>query len=184
MATQTTSMTTGEFARAAGIPVASISRLIRQGKLKAKKKGGKWMIPQGQLDAAAVRALKNPVPGAKRSAPEKKAVRPPTAPKAKTAPPPSAAADAPSPAPEPGPARAVVTPEPEPAPDSPPQPEVRPADKTFTISEFAEMTYLTEKGVGEWLKSGRLKGVQTESGEWRILEINFQAADISRLLRR
>lgn len=184
MATQTTSMTTSEFARAAGIPVASISKLIRQGKLKAKKKGGKWMIPQGQLDAAAVRALKNPATGAKHSAPGKKAVRPPAAPKAKTAPPPLAAEDAPSPAPEPEPARAVVTPDQEPAPDAPPQPEVRPADKTFTISEFAAMTFLTEKGVGEWLKSGRLKGVQTESGEWRILESNIQSAHISRLLRR
>jgi hypothetical protein len=182
MATQTTSMTTSEFARAAGIPVASISKLIREGKLKAKKKGGKWMLPQGQLDAAAVRALKKPAPGAKRNAPANKAVRPSTAPKAKTAPPPVASAGAPPPSPEPEPVRAVVPPEP--APAAPPQPKVRSAEKTFTISEFAAMTYLTEKGVGEWLKSGRLKGVQTESGEWQVLESNIQSADISRLLRR
>ena len=46
------------------------------------------------------------------------------------------------------------------------------------------MTYLTEKGVAEWLKIGRLKGVQAESGEWRVLGRNLQVPDIQRLVRK
>ena len=41
------------------------------------------------------------------------------------------------------------------------------------------MTYLTEKGVAEWLKIGRLKGVQAESGEWRVLGRNLQVPDVA-----
>jgi predicted site-specific integrase-resolvase len=46
------------------------------------------------------------------------------------------------------------------------------------------MTYLTEKGVAEWLKAGRIKGIQKEGGEWQVLEGNLQVPDISRLLRK
>jgi hypothetical protein len=46
------------------------------------------------------------------------------------------------------------------------------------------MTYLTEKGVAEWLKIGRLKGVQAESGEWRVRGRNLQVPDIQRLIRK
>jgi excisionase family DNA binding protein len=173
MATQTTSMTTSEFAKAAGVPAASISKLIRDGKLKAKKAGGKWMIPQSQLDSAVVRTLKAPAIGAKRKALAKKTGHTRPAPKAKPAPLPKAAV-----------AAAPLSPESEPAAAAPPEPEARPAEKTYTISEFAALTYLTEKGVDEWLKTGRIKGVQTESGEWRVLDSNLQAPDIGRLIRR
>ena len=55
MATPSKSMTTREFAKATGIPAATISKLIREGKLKAKKEGQSWMIPQSQLAAKVVR---------------------------------------------------------------------------------------------------------------------------------
>jgi hypothetical protein len=42
------------------------------------------------------------------------------------------------------------------------------ATKSFSIAEFAGMTYLTEKGVAEWLKIGRLTGSQDDQGAWRI----------------
>ena len=55
--------------------------------------------------------------------------------------------------------------------------------KSYSVSEFAAMTYLTEKGVMEWLKTGRLKGQQESGGEWSIDAANLQVADISRLVR-
>ena len=133
MATQTQSMTAGEFAKAAGVSAARISKLIRDGKLKATKEGARWMISQNQLDAKVVRELKRTS--------------------------------------KPAPAIQAV-------------PETRPAEKTYTIAEFAAMTYLTEKGVAEWLKTGRIKGIQKETGEWRVLASNFLVPDISRLVRK
>ena len=55
--------------------------------------------------------------------------------------------------------------------------------KTYSVTEFAAMTYLTEKGVMEWLKTGRLRGQQESGGEWSIDAENLQVADISRLVR-
>ena len=133
MATQTQSMTAGEFAKAAGVSAARISKLIRDGKLKATKEGARWMISQNQLDAKVVRELKRTS--------------------------------------KPAPAVQAV-------------PETRPAEKTYTIAEFAAITYLTEKGVAEWLKTGRIKGIQKETGEWRVLASNFLEPDISRLVRK
>jgi hypothetical protein len=69
-------------------------------------------------------------------------------------------------------------------PAAPIRPEPLPAEKTYSIPEFAAMTYLTEKGVSEWLKIGRLQGVKTEAGEWRVLDSNLQVPDISRLARK
>ena len=60
MATPSKSMTTSEFAKATGITAATISKLIREGKLKAKKEGRSWMIPQSQLAAKVVRELGKP----------------------------------------------------------------------------------------------------------------------------
>ena len=175
MATPSKSMTTREFAKATGIPAAAISKLIREGKLKARKEGQSWMIPQGQLEAKVVRELG----------------KPPKPPKAKK---PSTPAAARTPARVAKPVRRAPTPSPAPkasaAPVPPPEPAVgvRPkgpsAEKTYSASEFAAMTYLTEKGVSEWLKSGKLKGVKTESGEWRVLASNLQVPSISRLVRK
>lgn len=174
MATQTTSMTTSEFAKAAGVPAAGISKLIRDGKLKAKKTGGKWMIPQSQLGSEVVRALKGPAGGAKRKAPAAKPARTRPAPKAMAAPPSQPPVMGAPASPEPEPGQAAVAPE----------PQARSEEKMFTISEFAAMTYLTETGVAEWLKTGRIKGVQNQNGEWRVLDCNLQVPDISRLLRK
>ena len=40
------------------------------------------------------------------------------------------------------------------------------------------MTYLTELGVGQWLKQGRLTGQQNEKGDWLIDAANLQVPDI------
>jgi len=167
-------MTSSEFAKAAGLSAAGISKLIRDGKLKARKEGGKWMIPQSQLGSEAVRAIKGkakagkaaPARGRQASKAAAEPSRPVSVPKA-----PVAAA--------PGAGHSAAT-----APSAAREPEVRPMEKTYTVAEFAAMTYLTEKGVAEWLKAGRIKGVLKENGEWRVLERNLQVADISRLLRK
>ena len=57
------------------------------------------------------------------------------------------------------------------------------AGKTYSIAEFAAMTYLTEKGVREWLKQGRLAGQQDQNGDWRLDAANLDKSDIKRLVR-
>jgi excisionase family DNA binding protein len=145
MAAADTSMTTQEFAEASGIPAAAVSRLIRQGKLKAHKKAGKWRIPRSELRAPGL--------------PAGSAAGPAPAPKAAALP---AAA---------GEAAAAAGP----AAEGP--------SKTLSIAQFAAMTYLTEKGVAEWLKTGKLEGRQV-NGEWRLPESNLEAPAVRRLIRR
>ncbi len=171
MANPTASMTTQEFSKATRIPAATVSKLIRDGKIKAKKVGKCWMIPAGQLEAKAVRELGKTTPPPK----SKKTSKPTTAAKAVK---PAAAKGA-------GPVVPVVpvAAEPVSAPEAPAVPEAAP-EKTYTMAEFVAMTYLTEKGVAEWLKSGRLKGRQMEGGQWVVFESNLQVPDISRLLRK
>jgi excisionase family DNA binding protein len=177
MTTPSKSMTTREFAKATGIPAATISKLIREGKLKARKEGQSWMIPQGQLGAKVVRELGKPPTPPKAKQPSTPASRPAKAAK------PVRKAPAPSPPPA-APAAPVPPPEPVSAPAVGARPKGPSAEKTYSASEFAAMTYLTEKGVSEWLKSGKLKGVKTESGEWRVLASNLQVPSISRLVRK
>jgi hypothetical protein len=172
MATQTASMTTSDFAKAAGVSAASISKLIRDGRLKAKKVAGKWMIAPSLLSSEVVRGLRGSTTAATatRKALAAKETR---RPRAKAVPPPRPAAE-----------EAPVFEPPEPTPTDLSVPEARPSEKTYTIPEFAAMTYLTENGVAEWLKAGRIRGVQNENGEWRVLESTLQIPDISRLLRK
>ena len=55
--------------------------------------------------------------------------------------------------------------------------------KTYSVAEFSAMTYLTDFGVMDWLKKGRIKGIQDETGEWRIDAANLEITNIKRLLR-
>ena len=57
------------------------------------------------------------------------------------------------------------------------------AAKAIPLADFVNMTYLTENGVKEWLKKGRLTGQQNEAGEWMIDAANLEAPDIKRLAR-
>ena len=179
MATSSKSMTTSEFAKATGIPAATISKLIREGRLKAKKLGNSWMISESQLQAKVVRELGKPPKAPK----AKKPSMPAAAPKPAKAAKPVRRPDAPSPAP-PVAAAPVPPPEPllEPAVDT--RLENPPAEKTYSVSEFAAMTYLTEKGVSEWLRIGRLQGIRRENGELHVSASNLQVPSISRLVRR
>ena len=144
MATKSDLLTSAEFAKKAGLTTAAVSKLIREGKINAAKKSGKWMIGSDQLKAKAVTAASKPG----KPAAQKKAAKP----KSKKAAAPKA--DKP----------AATT-------------------KSFSIAEFSGMTYLTEKGVAEWLKIGRLKGSQNDQGAWRIDAANLEAPGIKRLVR-
>ena len=57
------------------------------------------------------------------------------------------------------------------------------AGKMYTVAEFAGMTYLTEFGVKEWLKQGRLTGQQSAGGEWQVEAANLEIPDVKRLIR-
>jgi excisionase family DNA binding protein len=175
MATPNKSMTTSEFTKATGIPTATISKLIREGKLKAKKEGQNWMIPQSQLAAKVVRELEKPAKPPKAKKPSKPAAVPPPAKAAK----PVRRAPAPRPAP-----KAPAAPVPPSEPTVATRPENPPAEKTYSVPEFAAMTYLTEQGVNEWLRIGRLQGIRQANGEWQVSASNLQVPDISRLVRK
>jgi len=57
------------------------------------------------------------------------------------------------------------------------------AAKAIPLADFVNMTYLTENGVKEWLKEGRLTGLQDESGQWMIEAANLEVPDVKRLMR-
>ena len=152
MAKKSELLTSSEFSSKAGISASTVSKLIRDGKIKAVKKSGKWMIDPDQLKVKAVtKATQKSKPSTKKK-PAKSAPHNATA-KAKKSSAPKAA-----------------------------KPAV--AQKTFTVAEFAEMTYLTEKGVSEWLKCGQLAGHQDDKGGWRIEAANLDTPNIKRLIRK
>ena len=57
------------------------------------------------------------------------------------------------------------------------------AAKAIPLADFVSMTYLTENGVKEWLKQGRLTGRQGDSGEWLTEAASLELPDVKRLMR-
>ena len=55
--------------------------------------------------------------------------------------------------------------------------------KTYSVSEFAEMTFLTDYGVMQWLKIGRLSGRQDEKGNWQVDSANLEKPHLKHLVR-
>ena len=143
-------LTTSEFASKIGISSSSVSKLIREGKIKAEKKSGKWIISPDQLQSQAVKNA------AKKSSPKKTA----------------------GPAPKKAAAQKPATANKSASPKSPIT-----KGKMYTVAEFASMTYLTELGVKDWLKQGRLTGQQVAGGEWMIDAANLEATGVKRLVR-
>ena len=146
-------LTTGEFASQTGMSTSSVTKLIKAGKIKAEKKSGKWLIAADQLDAEAV--AKSGKPG--KSAAKKKTASPPEK---------NSAAIKPSPPKKEEPIK-----------------DNKAAGGTYSLAEFVGMTYLTEFGVKEWLKQGRLTGKQGAGGQWEIDAANLERSDVKRLLR-
>jgi len=142
-------LTTGAFASRAGIPTSSVTKLIREGKIKAEKKSGKWMIAPDQLMAQALKDSARP--GKKAAKPARPKAAPPK---------PAGAAKGKS-------AKAKPI-----------------AGKTYSVAEFAALTYLTEFGVQQWLKQGRISGRQVSGGEWQVDAANLEVPDVKRLVRQ
>jgi hypothetical protein len=64
---------------------------------------------------------------------------------------------------------------------APPKPAK--AAKSFSVAEFADMTYLTENGVMQWLQQGLLKGQQNAKGAWQVDASNLEIPNVKRLVR-
>ena len=69
------------------------------------------------------------------------------------------------------------------APEKKATPKPAKAAKFFSVAEFADMTYLTENGVMQWLKQGLLKGQQDEKGDWQVDASNLEVPNVKRLVR-
>jgi len=145
MAKKSPALSTREFSDMTGISASTVSRLVREGKIKGVKESGKWLIDRDELNAEAVRSLSKTtrileVSGADGRVPtplEKKGKKHPS----------------------------------------------KPAARTYSVAEFSELTYLTEKGVEEFLTSGRLQGARDDKGNWRVGHENLQNSNIRHLIR-
>ena len=115
-------LTTKEFSSISGIPVSSLRRLLREGRLEATKSSGKWMIPESQLQSEDLQKT------------EKSA-------------------------------------------------ESDPVKKTYSVEEFAEMTFLTPFGVEQWLKKGLLLGIRDPEMGLRVDAESLEIPNVKRLVR-
>ena len=70
-----------------------------------------------------------------------------------------------------------------PVPEKKAAPKPTKTAKFFSVAEFADMTYLTEFGVMQWLKQGLLKGQQNEKGDWQVDASNLEVPNVKRLVR-
>ncbi len=52
MGTSKQLLTSQEFADRSGLSVSKVTKLIRDGRIKGQKEGGKWLIPASELKAA------------------------------------------------------------------------------------------------------------------------------------
>lgn len=58
------------------------------------------------------------------------------------------------------------------------------SQKTYDLDAFVQMTYLTEKGVRQWLKTGRLSGRAGAEGEVRVDAANLDRPELQHLIRK
>jgi hypothetical protein len=148
--TEKKQLSTSEFASKAGLQTSKVSRLIREGKIKAEKISGKWMIHPDELktkEAQEASKATKPTKTQKAAKPSQKGA--------------AAAAKKPKP---PAKGKAAGT-------------------KAYSVAEFVDMTFLTEYGVMDWLRKGRLTGKQNAAGEWLIDASNLDASSIQHLVR-
>jgi excisionase family DNA binding protein len=163
MAQKTRSLTTSEFSKRTGLPVSTVGKLIREGKIKAKKASGKWKIAEGQLKAKTVKELTQ-VRKPKPTAPQDSQA-PKTAPKTSR------------PSQEKKRKAAAAQKQ------ADPQKNSEPSAKAYSVAEFSQLTYLTDFGVKDFLKKGRLKGMRDQDGNWRVFADNLKNPGIRHLIR-
>ncbi len=70
------------------------------------------------------------------------------------------------------------------APKKKATPKSTKATKSLSVAEFADMTYLTENGVMQWLQQGLLIGQQNAKGDWQIEASNLEVPNVKRLVRQ
>ncbi len=54
----------------------------------------------------------------------------------------------------------------------------------YNVDTFVQMTYLTEKGVRQWLKTGRLSGSTDANGKVRVDAANLDRPELQHLIRK
>jgi len=168
MAKKTEHISTSEFSSLSGLSVSQVSKLLREGTIKGVKESGKWMISRSQLKLPAVQELaksKKPLSSKTKSQKFRKDLG----------------------------SGKKTTAEAKKQKDKIQKKSLPPATapaanktgqrKTYSVAEFSAMTFLTDFGVMDWLKKGRIKGIQNETGEWRIDAANLEITNIKRLLR-
>lgn len=69
------------------------------------------------------------------------------------------------------------------APKKKATPKSAKTSKSFSVAEFADMTFLTENGVMQWLQQGLLKGQQSARGDWQIEASNLEVPNVKRMVR-
>ncbi|MCB2146201.1 MAG: helix-turn-helix domain-containing protein [Deltaproteobacteria bacterium] len=134
MAENGKALTTGEFSKITGIPVSTITQMLRQGKIQGEKKSGKWAIFESELQ-------KTPMVTRKDRGELSESLIP-----------------------------GFTTP--------------AVGGKGYDIETFAQMTYLTEKGVRQWLKAGRLSGGADADGNVFVDAANLDRPELQHLLRK
>lgn len=159
MAKKSKMLPTSKFSQLSGISVSTLNKWIRDKKIKAEKQSGKWMVSEDQLKAKAVKDFGAAKPAKTATGAKKKPAKPDkklvaAAKKSK---------------------KAVKS----------EKALAKPAAgaKTYTIDEFSALTYLTDFGVREFLKSGRLKGTIDSSGNWQVAAENLMDPLIKHLVR-
>jgi excisionase family DNA binding protein len=162
MAQQSSSLSTREFSELTGIAVSTVNRLLREGKIKGVKTAGKWKIDKTEMTAKAIQTILKP--SSKEAAPGKIDRMAANKDKAQESRVPtgefSVAADK----------KATSGTSADGA-------------QTYSVTEFSSLTYLTEYGVLEFLKKGRLQGVKDEKGQWRLGADNLRNPGMRHLLR-
>ena len=151
--------TTSEFSKLSGISVSTLNKWIRDKKIKGEKQSGKWMIGEDQLKSKAVRDFAGARPASRAAGAKKKSAKP---------------------------AKKLVAVAKKPLKSSTPgkTPKKPPAGaKTYSVDEFSAMTYLTDFGVRQFLKRGRLKGEIDAGGTWKVYAENLLDPLIKHLVR-
>lgn len=131
-------LTTVEYSELTGMSIATITQLLRQGKLHGEKRCGKWAIYHSarQEMNQATSCASNPPNGT---------------------------------------TGATF--------DNPP-PAMAKAEKSYDVKTFAQLTYLTENGVQQWLKIGRLSGSTDAGGQVLVDAANLDRPELQHLLRK
>ena len=126
-------LTTAEYSKKTGLAASTVARMLREGKLRGEKRGGKWVV---FADAPESGSAEKKQPAAK-------------------------------------------------TPSSPaPVSETPPSSTTsYDIETFSRLTYLTENGVRQWLKDGRLSGGTDSSGNLKVDASNLERAEFKHLVR-